>query len=101
MLLALVEEQSAGFLAWRQVSEQEAEVLNLGVHPDWRRRGVGSALLDAVRDAASGDLFLEVAETNAAGIALYESAGWERVALRLGYYASGTINAVVMKKSSC
>ena len=101
MLLALVEGQPAGFLAWRQTDAQEAEVLNLGVHPAWRRRGVGSALLEAVREAASGDVFLEVAETNVEAIALYERNGWVRVALRRGYYEKGRINAVVMKKSSC
>jgi len=101
MLLALVGGEPAGFLAWRQVDEAEAEILNLAVHPEWRRRGVGSALLEAVREAASGDIFLEVAENNVGGIALYESRGWRRVALRRGYYENGRINAVVMKKSSC
>jgi ribosomal-protein-alanine N-acetyltransferase len=101
LLLALVDGRPVGFLAWRQSSGEEAEVLNLGVHPEWRRCGVGSALLDAVREAASGEIFLEVAETNVAGIALYEGNGWVRVALRRGYYENGRINAVVMKKGSC
>jgi ribosomal protein S18 acetylase RimI-like enzyme len=101
MLLALVDGRPAGFLAWRQADAEEAEILNLAVHPDWRRRGVGSALLEAVREAAAGDIFLEVAETNLGGIALYQRRGWERVALRRGYYADGRVNAVVMKKSSC
>jgi len=34
-------------------------------------------------------LFLEVADDNAPAIALYESAGFERVGRRRGYYAKG------------
>jgi ribosomal-protein-alanine N-acetyltransferase len=99
-LLALVDTTPAGFCAWRQTAPDEAELLNLGVDPAARRRGVGSALLEALRREAQGEIFLEVAEPNAAAIALYTSAGWQAVALRRGYYDGGRINAVVMKKGS-
>jgi ribosomal-protein-alanine N-acetyltransferase len=100
MLLALVDSAPAGFAAWRQTAPDEAELLNLGVDPDFRRRGVGAALLEALCGAARGEIFLEVAEPNAAAIALYRRAGWEAVALRKGYYESGRVHAVVMKKCS-
>ena len=79
MLLALAGSVPAGFCAWRRTAPEEAELLNLAVDPDWRRRGVAAALLNALIGVASGDIFLEVAEPNAAAIALYTSSGWERV----------------------
>ena len=99
-LIALAEGQPAGFCAWRQTAPDEAELLNLGVDPAARRRGVASALLDALCTHARGDIFLEVAEPNGPAIGLYTRQGWLPVAVRRGYYAGGKINAVVMKKRS-
>ena len=68
----------------------EAQLLNLSVVPDARRQGLGSALLerfcdDAIRCGAD-QMFLEVRVGNAPAIALYESAGFARIARRAGYY---------------
>jgi len=98
--LALLEKTPAGFCAWRQTAPDEAELLNLGVAPAFRRRGVARALLEALRNTASGALFLEVAENNHGAIALYTAAGWTPAGYRPGYYHHGTVNAVVMKKGS-
>jgi ribosomal-protein-alanine N-acetyltransferase len=97
-MLVAFSDSAAGFCAWRQISPDEAELLNIGVDPAARRRGVASALLEALYRAARGDIFLEVAESNAAAMALYEKHGWVRIAVRRGYYEGGRINAVVMKK---
>jgi ribosomal protein S18 acetylase RimI-like enzyme len=99
-LLALVDSAPAGFASWRQVVPDEAELLNLGVDPGFRRRGVATALLRALTDVAQGEVFLEVAEPNTGAAALYRQAGWEAVGVRRGYYEQGRINAVVMKKRS-
>jgi [ribosomal protein S18]-alanine N-acetyltransferase len=100
MLLALFEEQPAGFCSWRQTVADEAEILNIAVDPAYRRKGIGSALLVRVCQEAQGTIFLEVAEPNAPAIALYRKHGWEDAGLRPGYYDHGIINAVVMKKRS-
>jgi [ribosomal protein S18]-alanine N-acetyltransferase len=100
VLVALVDSVHAGFCSWRQSAPDEAEILNLAVDPDRRRRGIGSALLAAVLERARGTVFLEVAEPNLPAIALYRKQGWVDVGLRSGYYNQGTVNAVVMKKSS-
>ena len=100
VLVATVGATLAGFCSWRQSAPDEAEILNLAVDPEWRRRGVGSALLDAVFEQARGAIFLEVAEPNSPAIALYRKRGWVDVGRRSGYYNNGTINAVVMKKTS-
>jgi ribosomal protein S18 acetylase RimI-like enzyme len=99
-LLAMSGREAVGFCAWRQTAPDEAELLNIGVDPAWRRRGAATALLDALSRAAHGNIFLEVAEGNAAAISLYSKHGWDKVGVRAGYYHHGTLNAIVMKKSS-
>ena len=68
----------------------EAQLLNLSVVPDARRRGFGRALLrrfvaDARRLGAE-QLFLEVRVSNASAIALYDSEGFKPIARRVAYY---------------
>lgn len=98
--LALVVE-SRGFILCRAIAG-EAEILTLAVSPAARRLGVGRALVEAAAGLAAqsgaGSLFLEVAHDNVAALALYASAGFERVGLRRGYYATGA-DAVVMRRA--
>ena len=81
--------QIGGF-ALAQVAADEAEILSVGVTPAWQRKGVGLKLIDGVKRAAvkSGArrLFLEVAESNAAALALYRKAGFTEKGRRKGYY---------------
>jgi ribosomal-protein-alanine acetyltransferase len=102
LLLAFVSTESgaapAGFCAWRQSTPDEAELLNLAVDPAYRRKGVGSALLQKLAQDAQGTLFLEVAEPNLGAIALYEHHGWVRNGIRKNYYNQGRVNAIVMEK---
>jgi ribosomal-protein-alanine acetyltransferase len=100
LLLALVGNEAAGFCSWRQTAPDEAEILNIAVDPAYRRKGIGSALLDRVCAESKSMVFLEVAESNAPAIALYLKQGWREAGMRPGYYQQGTVNAVVMKKSS-
>lgn len=86
---------------WRQVLD-EAELLTIGADPAARGRGLGRRLLrdGLARLAALGvaRIFLEVAVTNTAAIALYASAGFANAGLRRGYYhhAGQAIDANVM-----
>ena len=71
-------EQPDGFILLRTVAD-EAEILTLAVHPKARRRGLGARLVrEGVAGAAAQGatrLFLEVADDNAAALALYARAG--------------------------
>lgn len=79
----------------------EAQLLNIAVHPDARRRGVGIALLRAAMQecAAAGaeSMVLEVRESNAAARALYAAHGFAPVGRRKGYYHSPREDAIVMR----
>jgi ribosomal-protein-alanine N-acetyltransferase len=71
----------------------EADVQTVAVAPSAQGRGLGSRLVGALVDEAlrrgAGALLLEVAADNAGAIALYSSLGFERIAVRRGYYGPG------------
>src|ERR1700704_581938 len=102
--LLLVCEASAqviGFLAARQTAD-EAEVLNIAVHKDFRRQGAASALLVAALDKfqRSGvvSVFLELRASNLAANALYERHGFASTGSRKAYYRDPPEDAVCMRK---
>lgn len=89
MALALgARRQAVGFSLARTVFD-ESELLLLGVVPDARRLGVGSALLDRfigeARGAGVQQLHLEVRDGNPA-VAMYRRHGFEVQGRRSKYY---------------
>lgn len=102
-ILGLVSEvrgEVVGFLIGRQVRD-EAEVLNLAVAPVNRRMGGGGALLRTAvaefRKRGVNRVFLEVRESNAAGIAFYAKHSFSKVGRREGYYRDPVEAAIVME----
>lgn len=93
----------AGFAVARLLPPDEVEILNVATDPAVRRRGVGSALLQALLKLPGRVLFLEVRESNVAARALYRSAGFSEEGRRKKYYPGLGIptgsreDAVVMK----
>ncbi len=77
----------------------EVHLLNLGVAPGFRGRGLARRLLTAMlsigRKAGADTAFLEARPSNRAAIRLYESLGFEAAGLRPGYYEDGE-DAVMM-----
>ncbi len=75
------------------------ELLTLAVLPNRRRRGLGRALLGALRsrweDEAVEEAFLEVAVDNMPALALYLCHGWTRVGSRPSYYFNGRDAAIL------
>ena len=88
-LIAHLKCRAAGFALCRRASDK-SELLALGVLPARRRAGIARVLLDAAIAALARDcvdaLFLEVAEDNVAGRALYDAAGFTVVGRRTDYY---------------
>ena len=102
-VLALVREDDRkviGFIIGRQVGG-EAEILNAAVIVARRRRGEGGALLKAVMDEFRARrvsrVFLEVRESNEAGIAFYQKHGFSKTGRRAGYYRDPDEAAIVME----
>jgi ribosomal-protein-alanine N-acetyltransferase len=80
----------AGFVIG-QIAADQAEILSIGVAPEWQRRGIArqmvEGLIRAARRAEVERLFLEVAADNTAALRLYEGLGIVVAARRKGYYA--------------
>jgi len=99
-VVAEVDGRLVGYAGLRVVGA-EADVQTVAVAPDLRGHGLGRRLVEdllatAARRGGSRAL-LEVRADNAPAIALYESLGFDRIALRRGYYGPGA-DAVVMRR---
>lgn len=95
--VAILEGRIAGFLVSRQVGDQEREILNVAVHPDFRRLGIASELLQTEITSNAGVHFLEVRESNAAARQLYARLGFQVVGARPQYYENPNETGIVMR----
>lgn len=97
---AIEDDTVIGFLAFEQVVD-EGSIVEVAVHPDCRRRGIARSLITSAINSADGlhSVFLEVRESNTPAIKLYESLGFERIAVRKGYYDRPKEDAVIMNLS--
>lgn len=98
-LVAIVDGDVQGYAVAR-TGPGDADLLRVGVRPEHRRRGMATGLLGGVVTRAVADgcdqLLLEVACDNGSAIALYQRLGFQRLAVRTGYYVDGQ-DAVVMR----
>lgn len=89
LIVAEMDGRVVGFALSRCVLD-ECELLLLAVDPTVRRRGVGSAILQQVKQDAAAQgachLMLEVRESNSQALALYGRAGFNEVGRRRNYY---------------
>ncbi len=80
------------------IVRDEAHLLNLTVHPDFRRRGIARKLLAFnlrfMEEDAVANVFLEVRRSNDAARILYEEYGFREFYVREKYY--GDEDALVM-----
>lgn len=94
--------ETAGY-AVGAVAAGEAHLLNLSIATAWQRRGYGGGMLGFLirfaRYCGAARMYLEVRPSNAAGLALYASAGFREIGRRRGYYPDGgkPEDAVVME----
>lgn len=95
-------EAALGF-ALLQRAADELELLDMGVLPEARRQGLGTALLAALikagKESGFRAIFLEVRRSNRAAQMLYRSAGFDALSVRRGYYSSPPEDAIVMSRS--
>jgi ribosomal protein S18 acetylase RimI-like enzyme len=98
-LKAMAGEQMVGFVAGDiRPRENLAWIATIGVVPEYRRRGIGAALLQACEAQLSvRRVRLSVRVSNRAAIELYERFNYQRVGRWEHYYQDGE-DAMVMEK---
>jgi ribosomal-protein-alanine N-acetyltransferase len=83
--------------------QEEVQISNFALHPDFRRMGVGEAvlrdILDKVTKEGASEIFLEVRPSNSAARSLYEKLGFQILGKRKNYYQSPNEDALIMGKN--
>ena len=78
------------------------DMMNIAVHPDYRRRGIAESLVEKLVDALKANqaenLTLEVRASNTPAISLYEKLGFLQVGLRKNYYHNPKEDALILRK---
>ena len=99
-LTALDADTVAGYIGSQSVLG-ESDMMNLAVRPEYRRQGVGKALVERLILELSEDnhcLLLEVRASNEAAIALYRGLGFRQVGRRPKYYQNPPEDALILRK---
>ena len=111
-LKLLLDEKNAGFVAEIDgitvayggivTVLDEGQITNIATHPDYRRRGLAKAIMEAIDlfSAENGIVYLslEVREQNIAARSLYASCGWQEAGVRKNFYSKPLDNAIAMIK---
>jgi ribosomal-protein-alanine N-acetyltransferase len=79
----------------------EGDIQTIAVAPTARRAGLGRALMNALigeaRKRGAREVFLEVRADNPYAQHLYETLGFEQIAVRVAYYQPDGVDANVMR----
>lgn len=78
----------------------EAHILNIAVHPEYRRLGLGTSLLRFFCDFCRGSqvkiLTLDVRKSNRTALGMYRKIGFRKVGQRPRYYADNGEDALIL-----
>ena len=100
-LVAMEGDRLAGYVGSQTVMD-ETDMMNLAVAPQFRRQGVGEALVNALtaslKELGSRCLTLEVRDSNEAARALYGKLGFTEIGRRRGYYRDPREDALILSK---
>lgn len=99
--LVAVSDEVLGYIGVQEICG-EAYITNVAVFGKYRKCGIGRALIRAACEGAKGRgcefITLEVRESNAPAISLYESEGFEKAGIRKNFYSAPTENGVIYTK---
>ena len=80
----------------------ETDMMNIAVHPDYRKQGIGTALvtelISALNARGSHSLMLEVRISNESAISVYMKQGFVVVGRRKNYYRNPKEDALIMRR---
>lgn len=96
------ENELAGFIC-RWLVADECHVLNVAVHPSYRRAGIAIKMMNEVINEAktknASVITLEVRRSNLAARSLYRKLRFEERRVRKNYYGAGE-DAIIMERSA-
>jgi ribosomal-protein-alanine N-acetyltransferase len=73
-----------------------ADILNIGIDPDFKRQGYGTGLLnhliEELKKRHIGEILLEVRAGNKSAIQFYKRQGFEEISVRKNYYTKNSKN---------
>ena len=100
-LVAADGDRVAGYIGSQTVMD-ETDMMNVAVHPDFRRQGIAEALVNALvenlQKMGSHCLTLEVRASNIPAITLYEKLGFSEIGRRKNYYRNPREDALILRK---
>ena len=100
-LVALDGERVAGYIGSQTVMD-ESDMMNVAVHPDYRKQGIATALIlglvEELRKRGSRSLTLEVRASNETAISVYSKLEFQEVGRRKNYYRNPREDALILRK---
>ena len=93
------DQRVAGYIIYWQIRD-EVQITNVALHPDFRGRGIGEAVLKAILNEVLGRgakfVTLEVRASNMPAVSLYKKLGFKVLGTRKGYYSNPFEDAYIM-----
>ena len=100
-LVAIEDGVVCGYVGSQSVLDG-ADMMNIAVHPDYRKQGIAYNLVDKLIGLLKAknviSLSLEVRVSNENAISLYHKMGFEVIGRRPGYYRNPREDAYIMRK---
>ena len=100
-LVAIADDKVVGYVGSQTVLG-ETDMMNIAIHPDYRKQGIAteliSALIEALNERGSHSLMLEVRASNEPAKSLYLKMGFDVVGIRKNYYRNPREDALILRK---
>ena len=100
-LVAVDSETVVGYVGSQTVLG-ETDMMNIAVHPDYRKQGIGTglilALIRELSSRGSHSLMLEVRASNEQAISVYSKLGFSEIGRRRNYYRNPKEDALILRK---
>ena len=100
-LVAIADDKVVGYVGSQTVLG-ETDMMNIAIHPDYRKQGIAteliSAVIEALNERGSHSLMLEVRASNEPAKSLYLKMGFDVVGVRKNYYRNPREDALILRK---